>query len=386
MSKQVLTVSCKLSVTPEVAQNIDATLQAFCDACNWINQTVDKKVMGKVPMQTMVYQDVRLKFELGANLAIRAIGRVCESRKSAKAKKSEVKQFKPTSCDYDARTFSFNEHDWTVSLNLIQGRAKGIKLDIGDYQKQLLQGKKPTSAELVKRKDSLYFLQIQVKDEPPESIKTSGVLGIDLGRKDIAHTSQGDGFSGEQINRIRDHYASLRASIQRKATQGTRTTRRRCREILKRLAGKERRFQSWLNHQISYRLIQQAKQQSMAIALEDLSGIRERTNQQPRSKQERRRSNSWAFYQLRSFLVYKAVKFGVPLVFVNPAYSSQTCHKCLHIHPEKGKSYRNGKTYKCGYCGWIGDSDFNGANMISLLGAAVNTPGGSNLSCQIQGY
>jgi len=386
MSKQVLTVSCKLSVTPEVAQNIDATLQAFCDACNWINQTVDKKVMGKVSMQTMVYQDVRGRFELGANLAIRAIGRVCQSRKSAKGKKSEVKQFKPTSLDYDARTFSFNEHDSTVSLNLIQGRAKGIKLDIGDYQKQLLQGKKPTSAELVKRKDSSYFLQIQVKDEPPELIRTSRVLVVDLGRKDIAHTSEGDSFSAEQINRIRDHYASLRASLMRKATQGTRSTRRRARQLLKRLAGKERRFQSWLNHQISYRLIEQALQQSMAIALEDLSGIRERTNQQPRSKQERRRSNSWAFYQLRSFLVYKAVKFGVPLVFVNPAYTSQTCHQCLHIHPEKGKSYRNGKTYRCGHCGWIGDSDFNGANMISLLGATVNSPRGSNLSCQIQGY
>jgi IS605 OrfB family transposase len=155
---------------------------------------------------------------------------------------------------------------------------------------------------------------------------------------------------------------------------------------LRRLAGKERRFQSWLNHQISSSVVQQAKNQSMAIALEDLSGIRERTNQQPRSKQERRRSNSWAFYQLRSFLIYKAVKFGVPLVFVNPAYTSKTCHKCLHIHPGKGKSYRNGKTYKCGHCGWIGDSDFNGANMISLLGAAVNTPRGSNLRCQIQGY
>ena len=386
MSKQVLTVSCKLSVTPDVAQSIDATLQVFCDACNWINSTVDKKVMGKVPMQTMVYQDVRLKFGLGANLAIRAIGRVCESRKSAKAKKSEVKQFKPSSLDYDARTFSFNEHDWTASLNLIQGRAKGIKLDIGDYQKQLLQGKSPTSAELIKRKDGFYFLQIQVKDEPPAPIKTDSVLGIDLGRKDIAYTSQGDSFSGEQINRIRDHYTSLRASLQRKArkaTQGTRSTRRRARQLLKRLGASERRFQSWLNHQISYRLIQQAKQQSTAIALEDLTGIRERTNQQPRNKQERRRSNSWAFYQLRSFLVYKAVKFGVPLVFVNPAYSSQTCHRCLHIHPEKGKSYRNGKTYKCGHCGWVGDSDFNGANMISLLGAVVNTPRGSGLVCQI---
>ncbi|WP_324707807.1 zinc ribbon domain-containing protein, partial [Lyngbya sp. CCY1209] len=56
---------------------------------------------------------------------------------------------------------------------------------------------------------------------------------------------------------------------------------------------------------------------------------------------------------------------------MNPAYTSQTCHRCLHIHPERGKSYRSGKTFKCGYCGWEGDADFNGANNIKRLGGVV---------------
>jgi transposase len=30
-------------------------------------------------------------------------------------------------------------------------------------------------------------------------------------------------------------------------------------------------------------------------------------------------------------------------------------------HPVKGKSYRSGKTFSCGHCGWHGDADFNGA-------------------------
>ena len=58
-------------------------------------------------------------------------------------------------------------------------------------------------------------------------------------------------------------------------------------------------------------------------------------------------------------------------------------HKCLRIHPTKGKSYRNGKTFNCGHCHWKVDADFNGANVIKRLGLSVNQPGGSYLSCEL---
>jgi IS605 OrfB family transposase len=108
---------------------------------------------------------------------------------------------------------------------------------------------------------------------------------------------------------------------------------------VKRLSGKERRFQTWVNHRISKTIVAKAMAVNSAIALEDLTGIRERTNQVPRSKTERRRANSWAFYQLRTFISYKALKAGIKVVLVNPRYSSQTCHQCLHIHPDPEQSY-----------------------------------------------
>jgi len=83
-------------------------------------------------------------------------------------------------------------------------------------------------------------------------------LGCDLGKTGIAVTSEGDKFSGKEIT-------------------------------------------------ISYRIVTSAQGKNQIIALEDLTGIRDRTNMQPRSKQERRLSNSWAFFQLRQFLVYKAI-------------------------------------------------------------------------------
>jgi IS605 OrfB family transposase len=377
---QVLTVSCKLEVNPSQVEKLDEVLRAFASCCEYVNKNTEPKLTNQIAVQSLIYKEARDYCGISAQMTIHAIRRVCANRKTAKQQNRPVKGFAPTSATYDARTFTFKEKDWSVNLTMMKGREK-FPLHIGNYQRHLLTGRNPKSAVLVKRKDGTYYLQIQLESEPPQSEKTTKVLGVDLGRTDICVTSEGDKFSGKQITQLRDKYAHVRASLQQKASKGTRSTRRRARQILQRLSGRERRFQAQVNHTVSYRLIEHAKSTSQTIALEDLTGIRERTNQQPRSKTERRRSNSWAFYQLRQFLTYKAVKFGVNLVFVDPRYTSQTCHKCLHIHPVRGESYRSGKRFKCGHCGWIGDADENGAKNISALGLSINQPGGSYLSC-----
>jgi IS605 OrfB family transposase len=377
---QVLTVSCKLEVSPSQVEKLDAVLRAFASCCEYVNKNTDPKLTNQIAVQSLIYKEARDYSGLSAQMTIHAIRRVCANRKTAKQQNRLVKGFAPTSATYDARTFTFKEKDWAVSLTMLKGREK-FPLHIGNYQRHLLAGRNPKAAVLVKRKDGTYYLQIQLESEPPQPEKTDKVLGVDLGRTDICLTSEGEKFSGKQITQIRDKYARVRASLQQKASKGTRSTRRRARQILQRLSGRERRFQAQVNHTVSYRLIQHSQNTKQTIALEDLTGIRERTNQQPRSKTERRRSNSWAFYQLRQFLTYKAIKFGVNLVFVDPRYTSQTCHKCLHIHPVRGESYRTGKRFKCGHCGWGGDADENGAKNISALGLSINQPGGSYLSC-----
>ncbi|MGY2978613.1 putative transposase [Thermostichus sp. OS-CIW-31] len=379
---QVLTVSCKLKVSQSQAAKLDATMDAFVQALNWVNQNTPEKVVNAVKLQSLCYYQIRARFGLSSNLAQQVCRRLAGARKVARQKNRPVKAFKRGFATYDARIFSFREKDWTVSLTTVEGRER-FELAIGRYQREQLAGSNPKSATLVKRKDGSYSIQICVETEPCPPQRTGRVLGVDLGRTDIAHTSDGDNWNGQQLNRVRDHYSRLRAALQRKASKGTRSSRRRCRQLLQRLSGKERRFQAWVNHRISKAIVSRAKATNSAIALEDLTGIRERVNQQPRSKAERRRANSWAFYQLRQFLEYKARAAGVSLILVPPAYTSQTCHRCLHIHPEQGKSYRSGKSFKCGHCGWEGDADLNGANVIALLGAVVNQPRGSGLFCSL---
>ena len=390
---QVLTVSCKLKVSQSQAAKLDATLDAFVQALNWVNQNTPEKVTNAVKLQSLCYREIRARFGLSSNLAQQVCRRLAGARKVARQKNRPVKAFKGGFATYDARIFSFREKDWTVSLTTVGGRER-FELVIGRYQREQLAGSNPKSATLVKRKDGSYSIQICVEAEPSPPQRTGRVLGVDLGRTDIAHTSEGGNWNGQQLNKVRDHHSRLKAVLQRKASEGTRSSRRRCRQLLQRLSGKERRFQSrqrcvaktWVNHRISKAIVSRAKATNSAIALEDLTGIRKRVNQQPRSKAERRRANSWAFYQLRQFLEYKARAAGVSLILVPPAYTSQTCHKCLHIHPDPAQSYRSGKSFKCGHCGWEGDADWNGANMIAKLGAVVNQPRGPWLACQLQGY
>ena len=377
--KQVLTIVCKLNPSQKVVKKIDTTLEMFAAACNYANKEVKPSITSKTTIQSLVYQTIRGKYSLSANLAVRACARVGANRKTAKQKNKPVKAFKPTSADYDARIFAFREKDWSVSLTLVGGR-EHIPIVTSNYQIGKLKGTKPTSAQLCKHRDGNYYIHIQIKDDAPKPIDANNVIGVDFGRTDIAVTSDNKKWSGKEIRDVRDKYSRQRANLRKKASKGTRSSRRRCRALLKRLSGREKRFQRHINHVISKTIVLDAKKSNSLVAIEDLTGIRERTNTQPRTKTERRRSNSWAFYQLRTFLEYKGLINGVEIIPVSPRYSSQTCHACMHL------GLRSGKRFKCtnSTCGWHGDADENASYNLSIIGGVVSLLRGSDeLSCAV---
>jgi len=370
---QTISVSCKLQVPVGLRQEIDHTLQGFADACNQILEVAKREnCRNATKLHHLTYYRVRMTTGLKANHVCQAIRRVVGNMKAVK----QVHKFRPTSISLDARVFTYRESDQHVGITLMSKRC-WLPLSIGNYQLALLRGQTPTSATLVKRRSGDYYIQIAVELDTPPTGKTPKVVGVDLGRRDIATTSTNKAWNGSQLQATRDRYSRVRASLQSKRT-------RRSRRLLKRLSGREARFQKNINHSISRQLVNEAKVIGAALAFEDLTDIRKSLNTQPRNKTERRKTNNWAFYQLRMFVTYKAVLAGVSVVFVPPAYTSQTCSRCHHVHPEKGKSYRSGKLFKCGHCRLEADADWNAANNIATLGAVVNQPGSSIMSCVLE--
>jgi putative transposase len=373
---QTVSIKCKLQVPTELRSEIDRTLMGFADACNQILEVAKReKCWNTTKLHHLVYKPVREATGLKANHVCQAIRRVIGNAKAVK----QIHKFRPTSISLDIRTFQFIEELQTVGVTLMCGRVK-FKLSIGNYQLALLKGQSPTAATLNKTKRGDYYINICVDlpTQPPG--KTPKVIGVDLGRRDIATTSTGKSWSGKHIQNTRDQYSKVRANVQSKRSRNSR-------RLLRRLSGREQSFQKWLNHSISKQLVSEAKQGNTALAFEDLSGIRDSLNEQPRNKTERRRTNNWAFYKLRMFVQYKAVIAGVLVVFVPPAYTSKTCSRCGHVHPEtdRKKSYRSGKKFKCGHCGFEHDADINAAKNIAALGLPVSQPESPGMTCQLQG-
>lgn len=373
---QSISVKCKLIVPSEMRQEIDRTLESFADACNQILAVAKKeKCYNTNKLHHLVYKPVRAATGLKANHVCQAIRRVVGNSKASK----QIHVFRPTSINLDVRTFKYVEPEQTVGVTLKSGRVD-FKLSIGGYQIALLRGQSLTSATLNKTRLGDYYINFIVEIDTPPTGKTPKVIGVDLGRTDIATTSTGKAWNGKQLQATRDRYSRVRANVQRKRT-------RNAKRLMRRLQGREQRYQKWVNHNISKELVIEAKRSAATLAFEDLTNIRQSLNTQPRNKTERRRINNWAFYQLRLFVEYKAKIVGVPIVFVPPAYTSKTCSRCHHVHPEtdKKKSYRQGKKFKCGHCGFEHDADINAAKNIAALGASVTCPESPRITCQLQG-
>ncbi len=96
------------------------------------------------------------------------------------------------------RIFSFKEFDYTVSIKLLRSRVR-FELDIGNYQRGVLEGIEPKSATLVKRRNGDYYIHLNLNHNAPDLVEAEDVLGVDLGRTDIAYTSDGESWHGQQL-------------------------------------------------------------------------------------------------------------------------------------------------------------------------------------------
>jgi IS605 OrfB family transposase len=148
--------------------------------------------------------------------------------------------------------------------------------------------------------------------------------------------------------------------LQRKGTQAAR-------RLLKKRRRKEKRMASQKNHEISKRIVEKAQRHSLGIALEELTGIRERTTVR---KSQRRQQSSWAFHDLRQKIEYKARLAGVPVVLVDPRNTSRTCPACGCVD-KANRPHQS--TFLCVGCGYFAPADSNAAVNIGRR-AAVNQP------------
>lgn len=351
-----LIAQVKLQPTDEQAQALFDTLEKANAACNYISQQAwNTKTFRQYDLHHACYYDVRSRFSLSAQVTVRMIAKVADAYKLDRKHRRTFMEH--GAITYDERILSWRMSDLTASVWTTSGRQR-MPFLTGERQLKLLEHRQG-QADLILKDGEWYLHQICEITESPEFDPT-GWLGVDLGVVNIAVDSDGRIFSGNTVEANRQRYEHRRATLQQ---VGTKSAKRR----LKKMSGRQQRFQKDVNHCISKALVETAKDTDRGIAFENLKGIHGRTQLR---RGQRSRHHNWAFAQLRVYTSYKSALAGVPFMLVDPAYTSQACSHCGFISKSNRKSQSE---FHCGQCGYVAHADYNAAQNIAHR-AVVNTP------------
>lgn len=350
------------TITLHVGENADLldTIKVFNECCNqFMTLGFEERTSSKRKLQ-LHYPAMRKRFpRLQSSLVQGARDCAADMLKREKCKKLPLKRTL-SAIRYNLRTFTPKMLKNELSISTLNGR-KTITVSIPAHFEQY-RGLRIASMRIRATRSERIVLELigELPDVPKKEVSTC--IGIDRGINNIIVTSDAQFFNSKKLRRIRGRYAHNRSSLQ---SVGTRSAKRH----LRRLRGREQRFQTDTNHCISKSIASRC----LAVAVENLTGIREGCTTKW-NKWHNRRLNSWAFAQLEQFLDYKLAANGGALIVTGAPYTSQMCSGC-HCFGE-----RIGNRFKCRNCGLDLHADLNAARNIAqqgnalLMQAAVNRP------------
>jgi IS605 OrfB family transposase len=348
MDDMKLVVQTQLLPDATQAAKLKAIVERFNATANVVaGVAFEQRTANVFELRRLCYAEVRERFGLSSQMAQLAI-------KAARDAYCRDKSIRPrfrkhAAIAYDQRTMSFKGID-RVSLLTLEGRVV-VPFILGKYQADRMTLKKGQS-DLVLRKDGKWFLIVTVDVPDGALVPATDFIGVDLGIANLVTDSDGGHHSGKPVETVRRKHNLQRKRLQRKGTKGAK-------KKLKRTAAKESRFRRHENHCIAKTIVQAAKRTGRGIALEDLTGIRERVT--ARGGDARNRLGGWGFAQLGGFIGYKAQAAGVPVVHVDPRYTSQTCAQCGHRERSNRKSQSE---FRCQACGHEAHADVNAARNV----------------------
>ena len=367
------------------------TLIAYRDACNYVSRYVFDHdfVLKQSELQSVLYHELRNRFSLKSQMTQSVFKTVIARYKTVQTqlrkqrvwdgyKKDNHGKDVPNYINKDLtflwKPIAFNR----PQLDLVRNRDYSFKNDMlsmntlngrvfvqihGLSKNPYFDGTWKLGTGKVVRSGKHWFFHVSVsKDVSNFEMKNlKHLVGIDRGLRQIITTYDEKGqtrfINGVSISKKRKHYVKLRARLQAK---GTKAAKRRLRS----LSGRESRWMSDVNHQLSKTLVTTYGKQTLFV-LEDLTGVIFNTVHS-RKKEHRYEHHSWTFYDLEQKLRYKAHLNESEVVLVDAHYTSQRCPKCGTI--DKSSRDKELHQYTCFNCGYSSNDDRVGAMNIYELG------------------
>ena len=392
----VKTMKLHIHVSDSDVVSLKELTERYREACDFVSQYVFDNgfITNFAKIQEVLYTTVRSTYGLKAQMTISVFKTVTARYKTVQEQlyrkpytyldengshqmttrtldwlMKPIRFSRPQADLVRTRDYSFSKDKRTggnlLSLNTLGERIK-VSFDIPECFEDYFNGSwKFGTGKIVSLNGEWYFhipmtkeLAIEYDKRKPEH-----VVGIDRGLRFLATTYDERGetafYDGKSLTKKRDKFNEVRSELQSK---GTKSAKR----ALKRISGRENRWMSDVNHQISKTLVQKYGKNTLFV-VEDLRGVSfDEANLKGKTGQQKQDLRTWAFYQFEQFLSYKAHAVGSEVLKVRPDYTSQRCPKCGRIHKEN--RHHDIHEYICDACGYRSNDDRIAAMNIQLLG------------------
>jgi putative transposase len=203
----------------------------------------------------------------------------------------------------------------------------------------------------VSEKAGRWFVSVQVEEEVADPIPATGsVLGVDLGIKTLATTSEAEAFENPQA--LRKNLKQLarlgrRHSRKKKGSKNRKKSARKLARMHARIA----RIRANALHQATNAI---AKTKPRVIVLEDLN-----VKGMMKNRKLSRAVGDVGMYEFKRQITYKAEKYGSTVNTVSRWFpSSKTCSCCGWVDEDQDLGDR---VFVCERCGYLADRDYNAA-------------------------
>jgi len=210
----------------------------------------------------------------------------------------------------------------------------------------------PTRDPLIFKRGNTFYLSIPFEvPEIPQHDDTC--IGIDMGERRFAITSDGLMFNDKEYNTRRRKIRYLKRCLQKKGTKSANRHKRK-------LSHKEQNQSTDICNHIANAII--ASTTASIIVLEDLSNIKKNTSHSKegfKKKSHNRRISQIPFYKFKQILSYKALLHGKRVETVSPFMTSQ-----VDCTTNKKEGTRKNRRFYCKN-GTVLDSDWNAAINIA---------------------
>lgn len=202
-----------------------------------------------------------------------------------------------------------------------------------------------------------WYVSVTAEVQAPIIPSNNQAIGIDVGVKHFLTLSDGTFIDSPYFlePRLKElKVLQRKLSRQKKGSNSREKTKRQIQKLYLKIT----RCRTDFLHKISTKITNQFDE----IYVEDLN-IQNMLKTDPTLS---RKLLDNSFYTFRLMLQYKAKVFQA----VNPAYTSQTCSSCGHVHKDNRKSQ---EIFSCQSCNRTENADVNAAKNILALGKSFST-------------